>query len=73
MLSKPKAKKEPPKLDKQKISADIFDEDQPHSARLPTASLGMDTLLNVVNNKPTLTRERRTSQRYQNKLDSESD
>jgi hypothetical protein len=66
MLSKPKAKKEPPKLDKEKISANIFDEgdDQPHSARLPTATLGMDTLLNVVNNKPTLTRERRTSQRY---------
>ena len=54
MLGKPKPKKEAPKLEKEKIKADIFDDDYvPHSADVKiNNTLGMDSLLSAINNKP---------------------
>ena len=56
MLGKPKPKKEAPKLEKEKIKANIFDDDYiPNSAGMKDeGALGMDTLLSVLNNKPQL-------------------
>lgn len=54
MLGKPKPKKEAPKLEKEKIKADIFDDDYvPNSADVKiNNTLGMDSLLSAINNKP---------------------
>ena len=54
MLGKPKPKKEAPKLEKEKIKANIFDDDYtPLSASDKTDNvLGMDALLSAMNNKP---------------------
>lgn len=56
MLGKPKPKKEAPKLEKEKIKANIFDDDYtPNSAgEKPDGALGMDTLLANMLNKPQL-------------------